>query len=809
MIYQFENKSILFILIFFVFSCWINNGALAQCNPPPIFNPDLDRSSTCSGCAPNGWTEYNGTPDVGNINNGYCESDWINTCGTYAPGSTNDKIGRFRNETSSCSDLTEEGISQMITGLNPGQTYYLCFWAVNTGRGCDNSGSPQDIYLQASMGGITNSVLIPFTGNGWAIYSIPVTPSSSIAELIFVMPGANSGLGRGVIIFDQVTLECNPPDGPCPSDLIGDPCDAGSGAGSGIYDVNCNCINSTDSDGDGIYDSVDLDDDNDGILDSDECTGNTQTLWTSGFEAGDPQPNDCAGTNGVPVGSTPDYFSGSIYGVFPISGNGAVALHPGQQPSLGLDGDDIYEVFSIPLGTVLQAGDALEVSYAINSQSGNISSWSEVPGNQPSGDGFFEVYGATANCRFDELLFTTSAVTTDGATISESRSVMINNPNITHLTLVPLGVSPTDFPFLIIDDIIIASKDCSDDYDNDGIPNHLDLDSDNDGCPDFIEGGGSFTFTDQQIALGILSDGNGGEVNTNLGNNVNTNPSSNRYGLPIIAGTGQSLGTSQSENDQSDACNCSITCNIIDAIKETCANAGDGRFTVTASSTDPSITNFQYSIDNGLSFVSNPNFTGLLAENYTVITRAVGSIDNCALCEISLECVNQTEQFSDQTFTGNANSQSSGGDDPQHLSGTIETAGTPINGNSTSGNSTLINSTNTSVTLIFDDILPVGGIVTISMADNNGSGNVTISDGNPAGDIIFSGGTQDILQHTPFTITQPTNTINITRNAGGTWVDGASYDFTATISLGFTCDECEEQDCAPISMPKVIVNGGD
>jgi hypothetical protein len=39
--------------------------------------------------------------------------------------------------------------------------------------------------------------------------------------------------------------------------------------------------------------------------------------------------------------------------------------------------------------------------------------------------------------------------------------------------------------------------------DGDGIPNHKDLDSDNDGCPDALEGGGSFTTTD--LLNGVLS----------------------------------------------------------------------------------------------------------------------------------------------------------------------------------------------------------------------------------------------------------------------------------------------------------------
>jgi len=75
---------------------------------------------------------------------------------------------------------------------------------------------------------------------------------------------------------------------------------------------------------------------------------------------------------------------------------------------------------------------------------------------------------------------------------------------------------------------------CLTDTDNDMIPNSLDLDSDNDGCPDFIEGGGSFTTADG----GTLSDGNGGTVTTNLGNTVGTTAGVDN-GVPTVAGTGQ------------------------------------------------------------------------------------------------------------------------------------------------------------------------------------------------------------------------------------------------------------------------------
>jgi len=74
------------------------------------------------------------------------------------------------------------------------------------------------------------------------------------------------------------------------------------------------------------------------------------------------------------------------------------------------------------------------------------------------------------------------------------------------------------------------------DYDGDGIFNHQDLDSDNDGCPDALEGGDAFNLV--SINSGMLSGG------------VYAN------GVPTVVDSagGQSLGTSQDSIMKSDQC---------------------------------------------------------------------------------------------------------------------------------------------------------------------------------------------------------------------------------------------------------------
>ncbi|MBQ4821731.1 choice-of-anchor L domain-containing protein, partial [Aquimarina sp. MMG016] len=62
------------------------------------------------------------------------------------------------------------------------------------------------------------------------------------------------------------------------------------------------------------------------------------------------------------------------------------------------------------------------------------------------------------------------------------------------------------------------------DFDNDGMPNHLDTDSDNDSCADAVEGGGTFTTAD------LDGDNSLGDAVATTGPNI---------GIPTVAGSGQ------------------------------------------------------------------------------------------------------------------------------------------------------------------------------------------------------------------------------------------------------------------------------
>ena len=252
-----------------------------------------------------------------------------------------------------------------------------------------------------------------------------------------------------------------------------------------------------DSDSDGIDDSEDLDDDNDGIPDSVEC-GYVGQVFYSGFEASEPVASSCGGVNGFPAGGSPDYIP--KWGVTNIyDGSAAIGLHPDLS-----DATVIYEVMSVALTTPLIAGQEVDIQIATANQAGTI-------GWGPVGTGYFNIYGGTSSCDTSQLLVRTSNRLLGAGWLLETLSTIITEAEITHLTLIPLGISSDpaiDQPYMNLDVLTITATDCSD-SDGDGVINSLDLDSDNDGIPDIIEAGGTDSDGDGRVDVTTDTDGDG------------------------------------------------------------------------------------------------------------------------------------------------------------------------------------------------------------------------------------------------------------------------------------------------------------
>ncbi|MFD0962749.1 CUB domain-containing protein [Pseudofulvibacter geojedonensis] len=121
---------------------------------------------------------------------------------------------------------------------------------------------------------------------------------------------------------------------------------------------------------------------------------------------------------------------------------------------------------------------------------------------------------------------------------------------------------------------------------------------------------------------------------------------------------------------------------------------------------------------------------------------------------------------------GNANA-AVGGLNGTNATGAINAAGTDA---SLGGVSARLNSANTTMNLTLDHTVPIGTSITVSLARDDASSNINISDG---ASIIGSNntGTQDQLKHITIVTTQATNTLTFTRVGGSTWIDGVSYSY--------------------------------
>ncbi len=231
-----------------------------------------------------------------------------------------------------------------------------------------------------------------------------------------------------------------------------------------------------DNDDDTILDVDDDDDDNDGILDTEEVAACNNNL---SFEFYDSVP------------------SGNTVNNIPTTGAFAVGLV------------NSFDVDAL-VATLGQTNDTYSVRYR-----GTINI--ATPGNYT----FYTTSDDGSSLTIDGTL----VVDNDGNHAPRERNGTINLTAGIHTIIVLFyensGGEVLDVeyegPGIARQDIPFSSLSCNPDIDNDGLPNIFDNDSDGDGCPDALEGNGSFN-------LGDL------DVDGSFGDNVNTN------GVPLIGG---------------------------------------------------------------------------------------------------------------------------------------------------------------------------------------------------------------------------------------------------------------------------------
>ena len=311
--------------------------------------------------------------------------------------------------------------------------------------------------------------------------------------------------------------------------------DMGSDVGQGVGISNnaaviecCNAASSgyADADGDNVSDYCDLDDDNDGILDADECVvmnatfnvatsdfvnnttgtglgntfinsgsytlyGNTTaTGWTSTFNAAPntKQRNITSDANGglafmSYVNATQSYSMS-----FNLIGNTAA----GQKIQTVIAGGGSSSTST----TVVNEYESLTVTWA----GGGTAIIKDPDGNEVS---FISGSGASVGA---------SASLASGTTIYRLNGGTLKTYSALKWTIeLPMGVNQFSISFVNgqLNDIVRIFAKGPQDTDQDGIADCIDLDSDNDGCPDAVEGGADVFETTLLASGGTLLGGNG------------------------------------------------------------------------------------------------------------------------------------------------------------------------------------------------------------------------------------------------------------------------------------------------------------
>ncbi|PCH76100.1 MAG: hypothetical protein COB98_07235, partial [Flavobacteriaceae bacterium] len=300
-----------------------------------------------------------------------------------------------------------------------------------------------------------------------------------------------------------------------------------------------------DSDGDGIPDNVDLDDDNDGILDTEEQINTTDKFIGWMGIAGNPEFEMSFSNNEYISYGNPFHFGSGINHTYKTSKW------------------DVSSIGGNNLEDAINNNDYAEYTFKTTASSEGF------PEDAKINLIHFTKYKSTDNYIVTVVVstnnFTTSTTLVDNqymvnTTVPDyyepvtydSRKYSLN-PSTEYSIRVYIYGAFDDSKQISYDDFQISMEIIDTiDTDNDGIPNHLDLDSDGDGCPDAQEGGNKYT----TLVISTMDGGNtsnGGAytgtstdpVLLNLGNTVDELVTSPTYGVPTIAGTGQNIGTAQ------------------------------------------------------------------------------------------------------------------------------------------------------------------------------------------------------------------------------------------------------------------------
>ncbi|WP_452221168.1 beta strand repeat-containing protein, partial [Lacinutrix salivirga] len=273
--------------------------------------------------------------------------------------------------------------------------------------------------------------------------------------------------------------------------------------GDGIIDANDNCNgfdDTVDTDGDTIPDGCDLDNDNDGIIDANEgiCTSPVQSgAWTivSGTEATYDYGNGViarlvTNSTGAQANTAGVFNSGGTgYWSESLEGDASLEREYSWNSTLTVSfenaaGDPINVTNpKLHLDRVGGSNGAVENSALVTLQGGLT--WTKLAGTTD-----FQVTPTTVTDSGAGNANIATGYTfdsTDGIADGTAAGSLQVNGNLSTFTVQFIQNGPNGIGTDGIEIILFACPDL--DTDNDGTPDYLDNDSDNDGCFDALEGG--------------------------------------------------------------------------------------------------------------------------------------------------------------------------------------------------------------------------------------------------------------------------------------------------------------------------------
>ncbi|NPA31480.1 MAG: DUF11 domain-containing protein, partial [Chloroflexi bacterium] len=289
-----------------------------------------------------------------------------------------------------------------------------------------------------------------------------------------------------------------------------------------------------DTDGDGVPDIDDLDDDNDGILDADEIT--CSTYEQADLSAYDGQSPSSLINGNVNIGPAFLYVQHQTYGNAEIDVDEISDAHISGEVGVRL---------GHPSGTTTSEGNHIETTFEFSDL---VRSLKFRIIDIDYGDHVrVEVYDDQ-----DQMV----AIDPSMYSFPVSNTIVQVNGNEFYTDNAAgadgnhRGTVDFDFQGIAVSKIVLKYWDTTGsgtvtyagfqgivcDFDGDGIPDYLDTDSDNDGCYDAIEAGGTFTSSDVDSS-GALTGGVDAD------------------GVPIVADGGQSNTAAVTDPDNTAACN--------------------------------------------------------------------------------------------------------------------------------------------------------------------------------------------------------------------------------------------------------------